>query len=69
VIDTTEPETLPTDSPLYDLPNVFLTPHIAGASGTEVYRMTDLVIEEIGRYLRGEPLQHEVRQEDLARIA
>ncbi len=69
VIDTTEPETLPADSPLYDLPNVFLTPHIAGASGTEVYRMTDLVIEEIGRYLRGEPLQHEVRQEDLARIA
>ena len=69
VIDTTEPETLPADSPLYDLPNVFLTPHIAGASGTEVHRMSDLVIEEIGRYLRGEPLQHEVRQEDLPRIA
>jgi phosphoglycerate dehydrogenase-like enzyme len=69
VIDTTEPETLPADSPLYDLPNVFLTPHIAGASGTEVYRMTELVIEEIGRYLRGEPLQHEVRREDLPRIA
>jgi phosphoglycerate dehydrogenase-like enzyme len=69
VIDTTEPETLPADSPLYDLPNVFLTPHIAGASGTEVQRMSDLVIEEIGRYLRGEPLQHEVRQEDLPRIA
>jgi phosphoglycerate dehydrogenase-like enzyme len=69
VIDTTEPEPLPADSPLYDLPNVFLTPHIAGASGTEVYRMTEIVIEEIGRYLRGEPLQHEVRQEDLARIA
>jgi phosphoglycerate dehydrogenase-like enzyme len=69
VIDTTEPETPPPDSPLYDLPNVFLTPHIAGASGTEVYRMTDLIIEEIGRYLRGEPLQHEVREEDLSRIA
>jgi phosphoglycerate dehydrogenase-like enzyme len=69
VIDTTEPEPLPADSPLYDLPNVFLTPHIAGASGTEIYRMTDLIIEEIGRYLRGEPLRHEVRQEDLARIA
>jgi phosphoglycerate dehydrogenase-like enzyme len=69
VIDTTDPETLPADSPLYDLPNVFLTPHIAGASGTEVYRMADLIIEEIGRYLRGEPLQHEVRQEDLPRIA
>jgi hypothetical protein len=31
--------------------------------------MAELVIEEIGRYLRGEPLQHEVRQEDLVRIA
>jgi phosphoglycerate dehydrogenase-like enzyme len=69
VIDTTEPETLPADSPLYDLPNVFLTPHIAGASGTEVHRMTELVIDELGRYLRGEPLQHEVREEDLPRIA
>ncbi len=69
VIDTTEPETLPADSPLYDLPNVFLTPHIAGASGTEVHRMSELVIEEIGRYLRGEPLQHEVRQQDMPRIA
>ena len=69
VIDTTDPETLPADSPLYDLPNVFLTPHIAGASGTEVYRMSELVIEEIGRYLRGEPLQHEVCQQDIARIA
>ena len=29
VLDTTEPELLPADSPLYDLPNVFLTPHIA----------------------------------------
>jgi len=69
VIDTTEPETLPANSPLYDLENVFLTPHIAGASGTEVYRMTELVIEEIGCYLRGEPLRHEVREEDLPRIA
>jgi len=69
VIDTTEPETLPAESPLYELPNVFLTPHIAGACGDEIYRMTELVIEEIGRYLRGEPLQHEVRQEDLPRIA
>jgi phosphoglycerate dehydrogenase-like enzyme len=69
VIDTTDPETLPADSPLYDLPNVFLTPHIAGASGTEVHRFTELAIEEIGRYLRGEPLLYEVRQEDLARIA
>ncbi|NEE43366.1 hydroxyacid dehydrogenase, partial [Streptomyces sp. SID8455] len=31
VLDHTEPEVLPVDSPLYDLPNVLLTPHIAGS--------------------------------------
>ena len=69
VIDTTEPEVLPEDSPLYDLPNVFLTPHIAGALARERERMTTLAIDEIERFVRGEPLRHEIRREDLARIA
>ena len=69
VIDTTEPEILAADSPLYDLPNVFLTPHIAGAMGSETQRMATLAIEEIERYVRGEPLRYQVRREDLARIA
>jgi len=69
VIDTTEPEVLPADSRLYELPNVFLTPHIAGAMGTETRRMADLAIEEIERLVRGEPFRHGIRREDLARIA
>ena len=69
VIDTTDPEILPADSPLYELPNVFLTPHIAGAMGTETQRMADLALDEIERLAKGEPLAHEVRREDLARIA
>ncbi len=69
VLDTTEPEILPESSPLYDLPNVFLTPHIAGAQGTETQRMADLALDEIERLIRGEPLQHQIRHEDLARIA
>lgn len=69
VIDTTEPDVLPPDSPLYDLPNVFLTPHIAGSMGTETWRMADLALDEIERYARGEPLEHLVRREDLDRIA
>lgn len=69
VIDTTDPEVLPSDSPLYDLPNVFLTPHIAGAQGTETRRMADLALDEIERFVRGEPLVHEVRHEDWNRIA
>lgn len=69
VIDTTDPEILPADSPLYELPNVFLTPHIAGAMGTETQRMTTLALDELERFANGEPLAHEVKLEDLARIA
>lgn len=69
VLDVTDPEPLPADSPLYDLPNVQLTPHIAGSTGTELYRMGGLVVAEIGRYLDGSPLRHQVRREDMDHVA
>lgn len=68
-IDTIDPSPLPTESPLYDLPNVVLTPHIAGSLGNEVSRMGDLAVAEIVRWVAGEPLRHEVREGDLGRIA
>jgi phosphoglycerate dehydrogenase-like enzyme len=69
IIDTTEPEVLPADSPLYTLPNVLLTPHIAGSLGAETWRMTDLALDEIERYVRGEPFRYAIRREDLPRLA
>ncbi len=69
VLDTTEPEILPADSPLYDLPNVFLTPHIAGALGGETARMIELALDEIERFVKGVPLEHAVTREDLERVA
>jgi len=69
VIDVTEPEVLPPDSPLYDLPNVVLTPHIAGALGVEVRRLGDSALAELERYARGEPFAHPVTRADLERIA
>lgn len=69
VLDTTEPEELPPDSPLYELPNVFLTPHIAGSLGTETQRLTDCIIEELERYGRGVPLKYRVRREQLDHLA
>jgi phosphoglycerate dehydrogenase-like enzyme len=69
VLDVTEPEVLPADSPLYDLENVLLTPHVAGSLGNETRRLGRLAVEEIERYARGEPFAHPVRLEDLARIA
>ena len=69
VLDTTEPEVLPADSPLYDLPNVFLTPHLAGAMGNETRRLSELALDELARFVRGEAFAHEVRLADLAHIA
>ena len=68
-LDTTEPEVLPPDSPLFELPNVFLTPHIAGSIGSEVQRLADQVISEIERFARGTTLRHLVRREELTRLA
>ena len=69
MIDTTDPEVLPAESSLYDLPNVFLTPHVAGAMGTETQRMAALAIDEIERLARGEAPLHAIRAEDLPHLA
>src|SRR3954470_2806053 len=65
VIDVTEPEVLPRDSPLFELPNVVLTPHIAGALGVEVRRLGESALDELERYARGEPFSHPVTRADL----
>ncbi len=69
VIDVTEPEVLPPDSPLYALPNVVLTPHIAGALGVELQRLGDAAVAEIVRYAAGRPFAHPVTAADLDRVA
>jgi phosphoglycerate dehydrogenase-like enzyme len=69
VLDVTDPEPLPAGSPLYGLPNVFLTPHIAGSLGNELERLGRIVVAELERLVAGLPLSHEVRHADLARVA
>lgn len=69
VLDVTAVEPSPDDSPLYELPNVFLTPHIAGATGAEVPRLTALAIAEIERYARGLGPRFPITEDDLTRIA
>ena len=57
VLDVTYPEPPIEGSPLYTLPNVFLTPHIAGSAGNEVGRMGEYMQEEAHRFcLEEEPL-------------
>ncbi|MFD7322269.1 hydroxyacid dehydrogenase [Streptomyces sp. NPDC059875] len=69
VLDVTDPEVPPTDSPLWTLPNVLLTPHVAGSLGNELHRMADQALEEVARYGRGEPFADPVRPSDLTRSA
>ncbi|MFI6550325.1 hydroxyacid dehydrogenase [Streptomyces prunicolor] len=69
ILDVTEPEPLPPTSPLYQLPNVFLTPHIAGSLGNELARLGGIVVDELERLAAGLPPAHEVRHADLARVA
>jgi phosphoglycerate dehydrogenase-like enzyme len=59
-LDVFSEEPLPASSPLYRLPNVILTPHIGGIHPHYLDRATSLFIVNLGRYLKGEPLLHEV---------
>ncbi len=54
VLDVTDPDPLPMDAPLRALPNVALTPHIAGSMGTEARRLADSALDDIEKLLRGE---------------
>ena len=69
VIDVTDPEIPETGSPLYSLPNVFLTPHVAGAVGTERLRLGQLAIEEVERFVAGKKLEFEIEPALLERLA
>jgi phosphoglycerate dehydrogenase-like enzyme len=55
-LDVTDPEPLPTDHPLWTLPNVFITPHVAGSVAGLHRRAFGLVGDQLRRHAAGEPL-------------
>ncbi|MEV3853406.1 hydroxyacid dehydrogenase [Streptomyces sp. NPDC050095] len=68
-LDVTDPEPLPAGHPLLTLPNVLVTPHIAGAQGSEVRRLGVFAVEEVERLVRGVPMRGVTGRGDMARVA
>jgi phosphoglycerate dehydrogenase-like enzyme len=65
-LDVTNPEPPAESNPLLAMPNVVVTPHIAGAIGHDCRRLGALCMAELDRYLRGEPPLHAIGEGDLA---
>lgn len=55
-LDVFQQEPLPPESPLWDMPNVFVSPHSASTVAQENSRITELFCANLLRYLGGEPL-------------
>lgn len=64
-LDVTDPEPPEEGHPFYALPDCILTPHIAGSFGAECYRLGKATLDEIKRYLKGEPLKNELSPDEL----
>jgi phosphoglycerate dehydrogenase-like enzyme len=59
-LDVTDPEPLPPAHPLWDAPGTLITPHLAGDTTAAARRAFALAGEQVGRYVRGEPLANVV---------
>lgn len=69
LLDVTMPEPPKFFSPLNFTKNIILTPHMAGSSGNEIWRMADYMIEQAVNFKKGEEVKWEVKKEMLATMA
>ena len=61
-LDVFAPEPLAADDPLWDLPNVIISPHNSGASNGSTQRVVEIFLDNLGRFVSGEPLRNEVQR-------
>ena len=69
ILDVTEPELLPADHPLRELPGVILTPHVAGSLGNELHRLGQSVTAELELFAAGQPPRSPVLEQSLLTMA
>jgi len=68
-LDVTYPEPPEENSPLYNLKNLIISPHIAGCVHSGLKELGKFSVEEIGRFIRGEKLENEIKLEKINIIA
>ena len=61
-LDVFATEPLPADDPLWDLPNVIISPHNSGASQGSTQRVVEIFLDNLGRFVSGQPLRNEVQR-------
>ncbi len=68
-LDVFEPEPIPADSPIRDLPNVFLTPHIAGVTPDSRRRLFSIMVDELERFFGGHETRYDLSPRSVANRA
>jgi len=61
-LDVTDPEPLPADHPLWEAPNCFFTPHVAGSTPEFIHRAFRFGAAQVRRFMAGEPLENIVTE-------
>jgi phosphoglycerate dehydrogenase-like enzyme len=61
-LDVFATEPLPADDPLWDLPNVIISPHTSGASDGAASRVVEIFLDNLHRFVHGEPLRNEAQR-------
>jgi phosphoglycerate dehydrogenase-like enzyme len=64
-LDVFTKEPLPADAPIWDAPNVVITPHSTPALPDRTQRSIDMIVENIGRYRAGQPLLNALSKKDV----
>ena len=59
-LDLTVDEPLRPDSPLWELPNVLITPHTGGETSRYEARLVDIIVDNVRRWERDEPFRHQI---------
>lgn len=68
-LDVFPREPLEPESPLWSLPNVILSPHVAGATVESRRQLGETIVDELARFYRGEPLKHQISKAQFATMA